>query len=45
LPMKNSALKKRQFYEHTLEYKLKHPVVVALRRIGVYEDAKRLLGI
>lgn len=45
LPMKNRALKKRQFYEHTLEYKLKHPVVVALRRIGVYEDAKRLLGI
>ena len=45
LPLKNSASKKRQFYEHTLEYKLKHPVVVALRRIGVYEDAKRLLGI
>ena len=45
LPMKNRALKKRRFYEHTLEYKIKHPVVVALRRIGVYEDAKRLLGI
>ena len=45
LPLKNRTLKKRQFYEHTLEYKLKHPVVVALRRIGVYEDAKRLLGI
>ena len=36
---------KRQFYEHTLEYKLKHPVVVALRKIGIYEDAKRLLRI
>ena len=45
LPVKNRALKKRRFYEHTLEYKIKHPVVVALRRIGVYEDAKRLLGI
>ena len=45
LPIKNRALKKRRFYEHTLEYKIKHPVVVALRRIGVYEDAKRLLGI
>lgn len=36
---------KKKFYEHTLEYKLKHPVVVALRKIGIYEDAKRLLGI
>lgn len=45
LPLKNRALKKRQFYEHTLEYKLKHPIVVTLRKIGVYEDAKRLLGI
>ena len=45
LQLKSRALKKRQFYEHTLEYKIKHPVVVALRRIGVYEDAKRLLGI
>ncbi len=41
----SKAMKKRQFYEHTLEYKLKHPVVVALRKIGVYEDAKRLFGI
>ncbi|MBR0426636.1 MAG: glycosyltransferase [Clostridia bacterium] len=45
LPSRSRALKKRQFYEHTLEYKLKHPVVVALRKMGVYEDAKRLLGI
>ena len=45
LPLKNRALKKRQFYEHTLEYKLKHPIVVTLRKFGVYEDAKKLLGI
>lgn len=44
LILKNRALKKKQFYEHTLEYKLKHPVVVALRKIGVYENAKRMLG-
>lgn len=38
------TLKKSQFYEHTLEYKLKHPIVVALRKIGVYENLKRTLG-
>ena len=38
------ALKKRKYYEHTLEYKLKHPIVVALRKIGVYERTRELLG-
>lgn len=42
--LKNKSLKKKQFYEHTLEYKIKHPIVVALRKIGVYESTKRILG-
>ncbi len=33
------------FYEHTIEYKLKHPIVVALRKIGVYERFKEILGL
>ena len=41
----NKVSNKRQFYEHTLEYKLKHPIVVTLRKIGVYDNAKRILGI
>ena len=40
----NKVLNKKQFYEHTLEYKLKHPIVVTLRRMGVYDNAKRILG-
>ena len=42
---KNGVLNKQQFYEHTLEYKLKHPIVVTLRKIGVYDSTKRILGI
>ena len=42
---KNGVLNKKQFYEHTLEYKLKHPIVVTLRKIGVYDSTKRILGI
>ena len=38
------TLKKSQFYEHTLEYKLKHPIVVVLRKIGVYEKTREILG-
>ena len=34
--------KKPPFYEHTLEYKIKHPIVVALRKMGIYEGLKRL---
>ena len=37
--------KKPLFYEHTLEYKIKHPIVLALRKIGMYERTKRILGI
>ena len=41
---KNKALKKKQYYEHTLEYKIKHPIVLALRKVGIYESTKRILG-
>ena len=41
---KNGVLNKKQFYEHTLEYKLKHPIVVTLRKMGVYDNARRILG-
>ena len=40
----NKVLNKKQLYEHTLEYKLKHPIVVTLRKMGVYDNAKRILG-
>ena len=36
-------LKKSAFYEHTLEYKLKHPIVVALRKIGVYDNLRNVI--
>ena len=42
--LKNKTLQKKKLYEHTLEYKLKHPIVVALRKIGVYERTRRILG-
>ena len=42
---KNGVLNKKQFYEHTIEYKLKHPIVVTLRKMGVYDSTKRILGI
>lgn len=41
---KNKALNKKQYYEHTLEYKIKHPIVLALRKVGIYESTKRILG-
>ena len=41
---KNKILKKKQYYEHTLEYKIKHPIVLALRKVGIYESTKRILG-
>ena len=40
----NNVSNKKQFYEHTLEYKLKHPIVVTLRKMGVYDNAKRIFG-
>lgn len=36
--------KKQQFYEHTLEYKIKHPIVVVLRKIGIYDKLKKMIG-
>ena len=42
--LKNKALKKKQYYEHTLEYKIKHPIVLVLRKVGIYEITKRILG-
>ena len=37
------AKKKTKFYEHTLEYKIKHPIVVFLKKIGIYEKVKELI--
>ena len=33
-------IKSRMGYEHTLEYKIKHPFVVILRKMGIYEKVK-----
>ena len=43
--IKKTKSTKNVFYEHTLEYKIKHPIVIALRKIGMYERTKRILGI
>ena len=37
----SSKHKKAMFYEHTLEYKIKHPIVVMLRKIGIYDTLKK----
>ncbi len=31
-------------YEHTLEYKIKHPIVVVLRKIGIYNQLKNMIN-
>lgn len=36
--------KKDQFYEHSLEYKIKHPIVVVLRKLGIYDKLKQIIG-
>lgn len=36
--------KKSVCYEHTLEYKIKHPIVIILRKIGIYEFCKKIVG-
>ena len=36
--------RKEQFYEHTLEYKIKHPIVVVLRKMGIYDKIKQIIG-
>ena len=35
--------KGKQAYEQTLGYKIKHPIVVALRKIGIYENVKNFV--
>lgn len=39
--VKNINKKSRIGYEHTLEYKIKHPFVVILRKLGIYEEIKK----
>ena len=36
--------KDNPLYEHTLEYKIKHPIVVFLRKIKIYGFIKKILG-
>ena len=36
--------KENPMYEHTLEYKIKHPIVVFLRKLGIYDFCKALIG-
>lgn len=35
---------KYDYYEQTLEYKIKHPIVVVLQKIGIYEFCRKLMG-
>ena len=35
---------KKAYYEQTLEYKIKHPIVVVLQKLRVYETCKKLIG-
>ena len=35
---------KYAYYEQTLEYKIKHPIVVVLRKLGIYEYCKKIIG-
>lgn len=35
---------KYDYYEQTLEYKIKHPIVVLLRKLGIYDFCKRIIG-
>lgn len=34
---------KKQYYEHTLEYKIKHPIVVILRKVGIYDNIRKFI--
>ena len=40
---KIKANKKSYNYEKTIEYKIKHPIVVVLRKIGIYENLKSVI--
>ena len=44
LPKMKLKGKDNPMYEHTLEYKIKHPIVVFLRKLGIYEFCKKLVG-
>lgn len=35
--------KKEQFYEQTLEYKIKHPIYVVLTKLHIYDLIKKIL--
>ena len=35
---------KYDYYEQTLEYKIKHPIVVVLRKLGIYDKLKQIIG-
>ena len=35
---------KYDYYEQTLEYKIKHPIVVVLRKLGIYDFCKKIIG-
>lgn len=39
-----SKQSKYDYYEQTLEYKIKHPIVVVLRKIGIYDFCKKIIG-
>ena len=34
---------KKAYYEQTLEYKIKHPIVVLLNKMGIYEFCKKII--
>ena len=36
--------KANPMYEYTLEYKIKHPIVVFLRKLGIYNFCKKIIG-
>ena len=36
--------KANPMYEFTLEYKIKHPIVVFLRKLGIYNFCKKIIG-
>lgn len=35
---------KKAYYEQTIEYKIKHAIVVVLQKMGIYELCKKILG-
>lgn len=40
----NTEDEKHAYYEQTLAYKIKHPIVVVLSKLGIYEFCKRIIG-